>query len=430
MNYARRFARRAASTKQRRLAIKDQIRRGLLAERLEERSLLAADLAAFHSDYWNIVNPSDVNNDGTIAPNDALAIINELNATGSHTLQQGASGESGSRLYVDVNNDGSISPIDALIVINNVNAGEGQASPIAKYTVVALAAGTDTPITSIQAGQDFDLEILIEDLRTDGNPNRGIFSAYTDMVYDKALSHVRVGEVQSVTFTGSGSATLTLPGGTPITVGPFNFAAGSVTNRNNTLTALQNAFNATSLGSKVIVSNVKSSTGALTDQYSIWWSGEMDVNQPKLQSAIVSGTGTATVKDASDNAANTFVQVDGDPTIPASFAEAMRSRDLGLNDGLPGPYQKKVQGGDNTVDNDPNSVTVPPAVIPNPDPIIVGGHTYSDFINEMGAFTGSTDPLGNSPFELVRVRMKATIPDPTATPTNPWCDTRGLQGRC
>src|SRR5438105_2203175 len=90
MNYARRWNRRAASTKARRKAIKDQVRRGLLAERLEDRTLMAADLtgllASTHSAYWNVVKPTDVNNDGFVAPNDALSIINLLNGQGSHKL--------------------------------------------------------------------------------------------------------------------------------------------------------------------------------------------------------------------------------------------------------------------------------------------------------------------------------------------------------
>src|SRR5262245_23051132 len=119
MNYARRLDRRAALRKQRRSAVKDQIRRGLLAERLEERSLLAADiLSAFTASnpsmYWNGDHPTDVNRDGFVAPNDALAIINKINSNGSYKLPQvaGAEGEASVSYFVDVNNDGWISPAD------------------------------------------------------------------------------------------------------------------------------------------------------------------------------------------------------------------------------------------------------------------------------------------------------------------------------
>src|SRR5262245_60649906 len=131
MNYARRLDRRALLRNKRRSVVKDQIRRGLMAERLEERSLMAADLSpfmsSFHSDYWNVVKPTDVTNDGHVAPNDALEIINRLNASGSQQLAQGTGGEgeTGPRMFVDVNNDGFISPGDALAVINQLN-GEGE----------------------------------------------------------------------------------------------------------------------------------------------------------------------------------------------------------------------------------------------------------------------------------------------------------------
>src|SRR5947209_15201843 len=130
MNYARRWNRRAASTKARRKAVKDQIRRGLMAERLEDRTLMAADLgsllASYQSAYWNTNKPTDVNADGFVAPSDALAVINMLNSVGSHQLPQGGAGEgeTGPKMYVDVNNDGYVSAADALAVINQLN-GEG-----------------------------------------------------------------------------------------------------------------------------------------------------------------------------------------------------------------------------------------------------------------------------------------------------------------
>src|SRR5688572_22712956 len=82
MKLARRLDRtRAALRKSRRSAVKDQIRRALRAERLEDRCLLAGDL--FQSDYFNSYRPTDVDDDGTTAPGDALTIINALNAHGS-----------------------------------------------------------------------------------------------------------------------------------------------------------------------------------------------------------------------------------------------------------------------------------------------------------------------------------------------------------
>ena len=64
-----RFARRAAGRQARRSAIKGLLRRTLLAEQLEVRSLMAGDLG-FASDYWNVQRPTDVNADGSVAPLD------------------------------------------------------------------------------------------------------------------------------------------------------------------------------------------------------------------------------------------------------------------------------------------------------------------------------------------------------------------------
>lgn len=66
---------------------------------------------------WNA--PLDVNNDGFIAPNDALAIVNVLNGA---EVREG--------WFLDTDRDGVIAPSDVLAVINYLNAsgaGEGEA---------------------------------------------------------------------------------------------------------------------------------------------------------------------------------------------------------------------------------------------------------------------------------------------------------------
>ncbi len=76
-------------------ARKDQFRKGLMTERLEDRQLMAGDLlssflASSPSAYYNYSIPCDVNADGAIAPSDALAVINVLNLQGSHQLPASA----------------------------------------------------------------------------------------------------------------------------------------------------------------------------------------------------------------------------------------------------------------------------------------------------------------------------------------------------
>jgi Dockerin type I domain len=90
--------------------------------------------------YWNTdlqsTNPDaphDVNYDNFVVPNDALSIINNINAFGSGPVPPPPIP---TPIDLDVTGDGFISPIDALNVINYLNsisrltppAGEGEAS--------------------------------------------------------------------------------------------------------------------------------------------------------------------------------------------------------------------------------------------------------------------------------------------------------------
>src|SRR5439155_15180440 len=66
--------------------------------------------------------------------------------------------------------------------------------------------------------------------------------------------------------------------------------------------------------------------------YQIRYVGQYDVDEPTLQSNNPSIAIAETVK--------------GDPTLAASFTEAFRSRSLGLNDGLPSPFQNGLSASD------------------------------------------------------------------------------------
>ena len=117
-------------------------RRQLLLESLEHRQLLAAD-------FQNSFNEFDVDDDGLVAPLDALLIINELNAGGARDLR--VSPAAG---WVDVSGDNFITPLDALLVITALNTGsfgnlvaitESNAFVQEKYydlTLPSLAKGT------------------------------------------------------------------------------------------------------------------------------------------------------------------------------------------------------------------------------------------------------------------------------------------------
>lgn len=126
-NLSRRF--RQAFAKSPKQSRRSRTNRWLRAEQLERRELLAGDL--FHND----LRASDVNNDGFVAPNDVLMVVNALNQNGAAS-EGGASG----RLYLDTNNDGELSPIDALVPINDMLLGVGEGSTVVSYQPIALAS--------------------------------------------------------------------------------------------------------------------------------------------------------------------------------------------------------------------------------------------------------------------------------------------------
>lgn len=74
------------------------------------------------SPWQNQANPLNVDNDpdNIVSPIDALIVINELNAVGSHALPpSGPPSDSGP--YLDVDGDNFVAPLDALLVINFLN---------------------------------------------------------------------------------------------------------------------------------------------------------------------------------------------------------------------------------------------------------------------------------------------------------------------
>jgi glucose/arabinose dehydrogenase len=78
--------------------------------------------------WQNPQNANDVNADGIVAPNDALIIINLVNAFGSHPLSTPTAGNSPPP-YLDVVADNVVAPNDALAVIDEINlhpGGEGE----------------------------------------------------------------------------------------------------------------------------------------------------------------------------------------------------------------------------------------------------------------------------------------------------------------
>ena len=73
-------------------------------------------------------NPLDTNEDGIVAPHDALLVINYLNSNESPSFEFSVSDNQVPDGLIDVNNDRHISPFDALLIINHLNSANGQAN--------------------------------------------------------------------------------------------------------------------------------------------------------------------------------------------------------------------------------------------------------------------------------------------------------------
>jgi hypothetical protein len=99
--------------------------------------------------FQNASNPLDVNADGVVAPNDALQVINELNAHGARPLVGSWSDAPGS--YLDVNGDHEVSPLDALLVINELNLAAASSSSVQAVAATAAAPGSGTLISAASA---------------------------------------------------------------------------------------------------------------------------------------------------------------------------------------------------------------------------------------------------------------------------------------
>lgn len=224
----------------------DASRRPLSAEPLEARSLMAGlPGMLFASNYYNAKLPADVNNDGAVKINDALAVISTLRQDGARSLATVASGEgeslastsSSSNYYYDVNDDGNISVIDAVNVIRTLRA-EGEAGDQAKFQVIAVPTGGDgtlaygsATLPNIEKGQSFDLLVFVKDMRSvDTVVNGGLDNPKLDINFDATKAHALSNEVQYVILRNTnagttGNFTLTFDG-TTVTI-PYNSSTGT-----------------------------------------------------------------------------------------------------------------------------------------------------------------------------------------------------------
>ncbi len=135
--------------------------RQLQMESLEGRRLLAVDLSLMHH---NHIIAEDVNGDFRVTPLDAMLVINSINQGGMRSLNIDGEGPSNDP-KVDVSGDNFLSALDILKVINKLNA-EGEGDELIRYTYqITNLAGAPISPNSITVGQNFRVNVLVEDIR-------------------------------------------------------------------------------------------------------------------------------------------------------------------------------------------------------------------------------------------------------------------------
>jgi hypothetical protein len=111
------------------------------------RVLVASEIDGFAHPWHDASRPLDATNDAHIAPNDALAVINYINAFGPGAVPAGAlPGKPFG--FIDVDGNDFIAPNDALKIINQINAfgsseGEGEGASDTAAIDAVLAATSD-----------------------------------------------------------------------------------------------------------------------------------------------------------------------------------------------------------------------------------------------------------------------------------------------
>jgi hypothetical protein len=152
-----------------RKCIRPSSRRRMQLERLENRSLMAADL------YHNFILPEDTDGSGAIDPLDALVVINQLNQdTGVGVAREGR----GLQL-VDVDADNALTPLDVLVVINQLNSitsADGRTGLASRVETTRRIDRIERAIASnrLPVGMTVDAaEGILETLQSGGRPELG-----------------------------------------------------------------------------------------------------------------------------------------------------------------------------------------------------------------------------------------------------------------
>ena len=209
---------------------RNQQRRRLLSESLEQRQLLAGDVVSEETPSFSQHNPLhhyDVNEDRKLSVLDALVVINHLvDPDGEgESLDQPLDEDPFAGRRVDVNDDGKVSALDALTVINAIASGEDVEAVAEYYLSVRDESDNVLPsengITEVGVGPEnsFFLEVAVDDLRT-GDDQLGFIVAFQDIDFStNGLVKPVLREVQEFVISSnvidatSGNLTITQEGG-------------------------------------------------------------------------------------------------------------------------------------------------------------------------------------------------------------------------
>ncbi|MGE3780807.1 MAG: dockerin type I domain-containing protein [Pirellulaceae bacterium] len=128
--------------------------------------------------WYNLDTPTDINDDGSTSPQDALILVNDLNSFGSRHLilptPSDGEGESAAKRFLDANNDDWVSPTDVLAVVNRLNqatlatlGGEGEDQAAEENQ----AQDSDAPALAQSAGGGTDSRMTVTAATiSDGGP--------------------------------------------------------------------------------------------------------------------------------------------------------------------------------------------------------------------------------------------------------------------